>query len=42
MSLLRCSMSAAHTTEQIDRILQIFAEIHPLITSTETSIDQGP
>lgn len=33
MSLLRCSISAAHTPEQIDRILEIFAEIKPLITA---------
>ncbi len=35
MSLLRCSISAAHTSEQVDRILQIFAEIQPLITAPE-------
>ena len=35
MSLLRCSVSAAHTAEQVDRILQIFAEIQPLIAASE-------
>jgi 8-amino-7-oxononanoate synthase len=34
MSLLRCSISAAHTPEQIDRILQIFAKLQPLITTS--------
>ena len=28
-SLLRCSVSAAHTTEQIDRIIQAFATLNP-------------
>ena len=35
MSLLRCSVSAAHTTEQIDRIIEAFAEIRVLTTSLE-------
>jgi 8-amino-7-oxononanoate synthase len=35
MSLLRCSMSAAHTTEQINHILQVFAEIHCLMMASE-------
>lgn len=35
MSLLRCSVSAAHTTEQMQRILEIFADIQPLITAQE-------
>ena len=30
MSLLRCSVSAAHTSEQIDIVLQAFAELQPL------------
>lgn len=34
MSLLRCSISAAHTPEQVARILQIFEEIRPLITES--------
>jgi 8-amino-7-oxononanoate synthase len=28
-SLLRCSVSAAHTTEQIDRIIAAFATLNP-------------
>jgi 8-amino-7-oxononanoate synthase len=35
MSLLRCSISAAHTSEQVERILEIFAEVQPLINSPE-------
>jgi 8-amino-7-oxononanoate synthase len=35
MSLLRCSVSAAHTAKQVDCILQIFAEIQPLIAASE-------
>lgn len=35
MSLLRCSVSAAHTPDQIERIIGIFAEIMPLITAGE-------
>jgi 8-amino-7-oxononanoate synthase len=35
MSLLRCSISAAHTPEQVERILQIFAEVQPLINAPE-------
>ena len=35
MSLLRCSISAAHTSEQVERILQIFAEVQPLINAPE-------
>lgn len=35
MSLLRCSMSAAHTTEQINYILQVFSEIHYLMIASE-------
>lgn len=35
MSLLRCSVSAAHTSDQMKRILEIFAEIQPLITAPE-------
>jgi len=30
MSLLRCSVSAAHSSEQINTILQAFAELQPL------------
>jgi 8-amino-7-oxononanoate synthase len=32
MSLLRCSVSAAHTVEEIDRILQAFTGIKHLLT----------
>jgi len=35
MSLLRCSVSAAHTSDQMKRILDIFAEIQSLITAPE-------
>jgi 8-amino-7-oxononanoate synthase len=35
MSLLRCSVSAAHTPEQIDSILQAFAEIQHLTYAPE-------
>jgi 8-amino-7-oxononanoate synthase len=35
MSLLRCSVSAAHSSAQVDRILEIFAEIRPLIAAPE-------
>ncbi len=34
MSLLRCSISAAHTPEQVACILQIFADIKPLIAES--------
>jgi 8-amino-7-oxononanoate synthase len=33
MSLLRCSISAAHTPEQINYILKVFAELQPLMTA---------
>jgi 8-amino-7-oxononanoate synthase len=35
LSLLRCSISAAHTPEQIDYILKAFSEIKPLVLATE-------
>ena len=35
MSLLRCSISAAHTPEQINYILQVFAEIHYMVMVSE-------
>ena len=28
-SLLRCSVSAGHTPEQIDQVAQAFADVHP-------------
>jgi 8-amino-7-oxononanoate synthase len=34
MSLLRCSVSAAHSSEQINTILQAFAGIQPLLSSS--------
>ncbi len=34
LSLLRCSISAAHTSEQIDYILKTFAELKPMMTAT--------
>jgi 8-amino-7-oxononanoate synthase len=41
MSLLRCSVSAAHTPEQVDRILQVFAEILPLVSEPENNLIPG-
>lgn len=35
LSLLRCSISAAHTAEQINYILDTFAEIKPLMVAAE-------
>lgn len=35
LSLLRCSISAAHTTEQIHFLLETFAELQPMMTSQE-------
>jgi len=35
LSLLRCSISAAHTPEQINYILDVFAEIQPLMAAPE-------
>ena len=35
MSLLRCSASAAHTSEQINHILQAFSEIRHLVSNPE-------
>jgi 8-amino-7-oxononanoate synthase len=35
MSLLRCSISAAHTTEQINYILNVFAELQTLMTAQD-------
>ena len=32
MSLLRCSINAAHTSEQINFILKTFAELKPMMT----------
>ena len=32
LSLLRCSISAAHTSEQIDYILKTFADLKPMMT----------
>ncbi len=34
LSLLRCSISTAHTSEQIDYILKTFAELKPMMTAT--------
>ena len=36
MSLLRCSVSAAHTPQQIDKIINTFAEIHNLLQLTKS------
>jgi len=33
LSLLRCSISAAHTSEQIDYILKTFADLKPMMTT---------
>ena len=33
MCLLRCSINAAHTTEQIDYMLNVFAEMQPMMTA---------
>jgi 8-amino-7-oxononanoate synthase len=35
MSLLRCSISAAHTAEQINYILKSFAALQPLMTKQD-------
>ena len=35
LSLLRCSISAAHTPEQINYILDVFAEVRPLMAVSE-------
>jgi 8-amino-7-oxononanoate synthase len=35
MSLLRCSISAAHTTEQINYILNVFAELQTIMTTQD-------
>ena len=35
MSLLRCSVSAAHTSEQIDFLLRAFAEIKAMMSEQE-------
>ncbi len=36
LSLLRCSISAAHTSEQIDYILKTFADLKPMMTTVTT------
>ncbi len=36
LSLLRCSISAAHTSEQIDYILKTFADLKPMMTTATT------
>ena len=35
LSLLRCSISSAHTTEQINYILKIFSELQQVMTTQE-------
>ena len=35
MSLLRCSISAAHTSAQIDRILKAFSEVSDQLRTLE-------
>ncbi len=35
MSLLRCSISAAHTAEQINYLLKVFGELQPMMTTQD-------
>jgi len=38
MSLLRCSVSAAHSPEQINDILQAFSAMRPLIENSQPNV----